>query len=105
MKGKFIQSGLWSVSRHPNYFGEILLWFGLYVSSSSTFKGKIVAGYLNFQYFKCLHLFFVLIRSAVSGCSIPCGGHAAHHESFWYLNFYSSVNNIILLAFFIDPIF
>ncbi|CAL1294431.1 unnamed protein product [Larinioides sclopetarius] len=39
-KGKFINTGLWSISRHPNYLGEILLWFGLYFSSSSTFKGK-----------------------------------------------------------------
>jgi len=38
-KGKFITSGLWSVSRHPNYFGEILLWFGLYISASSSFTG------------------------------------------------------------------
>ena len=27
----WIQSGLWKHSRHPNYFGEILLWFGVYV--------------------------------------------------------------------------
>lgn len=37
--GKFINSGLWSLCRHPNYFGEILLWIGLYISASSTFKG------------------------------------------------------------------
>jgi steroid 5-alpha reductase family enzyme len=29
-KGKFIQSGLWKHSRHPNYLGEILFWWCLF---------------------------------------------------------------------------
>ncbi|XP_064455518.1 uncharacterized protein LOC135366650 [Ornithodoros turicata] len=37
-EGKFISTGLWSISRHPNYFGEILLWFGLYLSASSVLR-------------------------------------------------------------------
>jgi steroid 5-alpha reductase family enzyme len=30
-KGSFIRSGLWNKSRHPNYLGEILTWWGLYL--------------------------------------------------------------------------
>lgn len=29
--GKWIESGLWRLSRHPNFFGEILVWIGVYV--------------------------------------------------------------------------
>ena len=38
-QGQFIASGLWSISRHPNYFGEILMWFGIYISTYQNFKG------------------------------------------------------------------
>lgn len=29
--GKWIEQGLWKYSRHPNYFGEILTWLGVYI--------------------------------------------------------------------------
>ncbi|MDD5086833.1 MAG: DUF1295 domain-containing protein [Candidatus Nanoarchaeia archaeon] len=30
-KGSFISKGIWKYSRHPNYFGEMLCWIGIYV--------------------------------------------------------------------------
>jgi steroid 5-alpha reductase family enzyme len=38
-KDKFITSGLWSKSQHPNYFGEILLWSAVAVMSFSSLSG------------------------------------------------------------------
>lgn len=32
-KGKVLDTGLWGWSRHPNYFGEALLWWGLWACS------------------------------------------------------------------------
>jgi steroid 5-alpha reductase family enzyme len=37
--GRFITSGLWSRSRHPNYFGEILLWCGVALMAVPTLSG------------------------------------------------------------------
>lgn len=38
-QGKWIDSGLWSYSRHPNYLGEILLWTGIAFFGISCFTG------------------------------------------------------------------
>ena len=38
-KGKFIQTGLWARSRHPNYFGEIVLWIGVAIIAIPVLQG------------------------------------------------------------------
>lgn len=37
--GRFINTGLWARSRHPNYFGEILLWAGIAVMAIPYLSG------------------------------------------------------------------
>ncbi|NND84825.1 MAG: DUF1295 domain-containing protein [Acidimicrobiia bacterium] len=38
-KGKFITTGLWAWSRHPNYFGEITLWLGIAIIALPLLEG------------------------------------------------------------------
>ena len=62
-KNKFIQSGLWSLSRHPNYFGEIVLWLGIALIAFPTFVGP--------QYVSLISPVFVyLLLTRVSGIHI-----------------------------------
>lgn len=38
-KNKWIETGIWKYSRHPNYFGEMLCWWGIYLISIPYLKG------------------------------------------------------------------
>ena len=44
-KGKLMTSGLWSMSRHPNYFGEATLWLG--IASVSVALGSSLVAYIG----------------------------------------------------------
>jgi len=57
---RFIQTGLWAWSRHPNYFGEILLWTGMLVLASATLSGPAWVVVLS-------PLFVTLLLTKVSG--------------------------------------
>ena len=59
-KNKFINTGLWRYSRHPNYFGEMLLWFGVYVVASAGMTDHVQkCVILMCPVFVCLLLIFV----------------------------------------------
>lgn len=38
-RGQFIRTGLWARSRHPNYFGEIVLWIGVAIMTLPVLQG------------------------------------------------------------------
>jgi len=46
-RGKWCQVGFWRFSRHPNYFGEIIIWIGIFLISSSICVGGQWAGVLS----------------------------------------------------------
>lgn len=62
-KDAFISSGLWRFSRHPNYFGEILLWVGMAIIALPTLIG--------WQYVTLISpIFIYLLLTRVSGVNL-----------------------------------
>ena len=59
-KEKFIQLGLWSRSRHPNYFGEIIIWIGIALVSVPVYKGLQWIAIIS-------PVFVILLLTRVSG--------------------------------------
>jgi steroid 5-alpha reductase family enzyme len=58
--GKFINTGLWAWSRHPNYFGEIILWIGIAIIAVPVLQG--------WQWLTLISpLFVILLLTRVSG--------------------------------------
>lgn len=79
-KGKFIQSGLWTRSRHPNYFGEIVLWIGVAIIALPVLHGWQWATMIS-------PIFVILLLTRVSGVPLlekksdqKWGGQPAYEE-------------------------
>lgn len=79
-KGKFIRTGLWSRSRHPNYFGEIVLWLGVAVIALPVLHGWQWTAMIS-------PLFVTLLLTRVSGVPLleqkadkKWGGQADYEE-------------------------
>ena len=59
-KDKFITSGIWSWSRHPNYFGEILLWCGITIIALPVLQG--------WQFITLISpIFIIILLTQISG--------------------------------------
>ena len=59
----FITTGLWSLSRHPNYFGEIVLWVGISMICASMLNG--------WQYVALISPIFVyILLNYISGINL-----------------------------------
>jgi steroid 5-alpha reductase family enzyme len=62
-KDQFISHGLWYYSRHPNYFGEIILWLGISIMSFSSLS--------SWQYITLISpLFTYMLLVYISGVRI-----------------------------------
>eukprot|EP00878_Enallax_costatus_P020652 GHUV01021840.1.p1 GENE.GHUV01021840.1~~GHUV01021840.1.p1 ORF type:complete len:234 (+),score=54.99 GHUV01021840.1:1245-1946(+) len=57
-KGKFIDEGLWSYARYPNYFGEMLVWWGMFIFASGGLQGAQLASVVS-PFFVMMLLRFV----------------------------------------------
>ena len=62
-KDQFISTGLWSFSRHPNYFGEILIWIGMAIIAFPTLNG--------WQYVTLISpIFIYILLTRISGVNL-----------------------------------
>ena len=62
-QGNWIDSGLWSYSRHPNYLGEIMLWTGIACFGISCFSGMERLAWIS-------PIFIYLLLTKISGVPI-----------------------------------
>jgi steroid 5-alpha reductase family enzyme len=58
--GKLLTAGLWKFTRHPNYFGEAVLWWGFYIIALAAGRGWTI--------FSPILMTFLLIR--ISGVAM-----------------------------------
>jgi len=82
-RGKLLQSGLWKFSRHPNYFGELLVWWGFFVTT-------IVTG-IHFNLIAPLLMTFLILK--FSGVTLLEANLTRKFDG--YENYKKKVNTLI----------
>jgi len=77
---RFISSGLWKYSRHPNYFGEMLVWWGLFVYAVPFLEGAAFAVALGPVFITLLLLFVSGIPLLERSAEAKYGDDPAYRE-------------------------
>ena len=78
-KGKWIASGVWSASRHPNYLGEMMVWVGVYLACfSSLDRTARLIGLISPVYICSLLLFVSGIPLLEKSANARWGKQAAY---------------------------
>jgi len=77
---RFISSGLWRYSRHPNYFGELLVWWGLFVYAVPFLDGAAFAVAIGPLFLTLLLLFVSGIPLLEKSAEKKYGADPAYRE-------------------------
>ncbi|CAN8235027.1 unnamed protein product [Cochlearia groenlandica] len=89
-RGKWCDVGVWKYSRHPNYFGEILLWWGIFVASSPALHGA--------EYLVVLGpIFLTLLLLFVSGIPLLEASADKKHGHLGAYRFYKKTTSPLIL--------
>lgn len=74
-RGRVLETGLWRYTRHPNYFGEFCLWWGMFLIALSTGAWWSIAGPLTIS--------VILIRFfGVQAMDEHLAGHRSGHAAY-----------------------
>jgi len=79
-RGRFVSSGLWRYSRHPNYFGEMLVWWGLFVYAVPFLHGADFALAIGPVFLTLLLLFVSGIPLLERSAEAKYGADPAYRE-------------------------
>jgi steroid 5-alpha reductase family enzyme len=79
-RGRFVTGGLWRYSRHPNYFGEMLVWWGLFVFVVPVLHGAAFAVVIGPMFITVLLLFVSGIPPLERSADERYGGDGGYRE-------------------------
>lgn len=79
-RGTTMRSGLWRYSRHPNYFGEMLVWWGLFLYAVPVLHGAAFAVVIGPVFITLLLLFVSGIPPLERSADEKYGSDAAYRD-------------------------